>query len=73
LRHPGSKGGQIERGAGLNPRDNHARHRQVVEHKAAAEPRLQQFGGFGLGERPDLDNAGLCAHRVRHRNRERLL
>ena len=69
LRHPGAQRRQIERGAGLNPRDDDARHRQIVERQSAAEPGLQQFGGFVLGERPDLDDAGLGAHRLRDRRR----
>ena len=57
--------GKIERRAGLDPGDDHARHRQIVERQAGAEPGLEQLGGFVLGEGPDLDDAGLRRARRR--------
>ena len=69
LRHPAAQRREIERGAGLDPRDDDARHRQIVDRQPAAEPRLQQFGRFVLGERLDLDDAGLRPHRLRRRRR----
>ena len=69
LGHPRAQCGEVKRGAGLHPRDDDARHRQLVDRQSAAEPRLQQFCGFILAERADLDDARLRPHRVGDRGR----
>ncbi|MFN5719366.1 MAG: cell division protein FtsX, partial [Bradyrhizobium sp.] len=48
LRHPRAQAREIERGAGLHPRHDHARHRQFVDREPAAEPRLEQLGALLL-------------------------
>ena len=68
LRHPGAQCREVERGAGLDARDDDARDRQLFDRQPAAEPRLQQPGRFVLAERLDLDDAGLRPHRLRRRH-----
>ena len=67
LRHRPAQRREVERGAGLDARDDDARHRQLLDRQPAAKPRLQQPGRFVLGERLDLDDAGLRPHRLRRR------
>ena len=48
---------EIGRGTGAMPHHDHARHRQIVEREAAAEPRLEQPRRFLLGIGPHLGDA----------------
>jgi hypothetical protein len=61
LHHPRAQAGEIERGAGLHPRHDDARHRQLIDRQPGAEPGLQQLCGLILAERAHLDDPCLAS------------
>ena len=69
LRHAAAQRFEIDRRSRLDTSDKNPRHRKVVKRQPAAKPWLQQLGGLFPRERPDVDNAGLRPHRVRHGDR----